>query len=328
MMKLWTDPLAPEVMRALPTKCCSVEHIARARSVCKTLDIPFYVLNLEEEFKTQVVDPFLEEYGKGNTPNPCINCNRTIKFGTLLKKMEEFGCEKLATGHYARIHKEADRACIREAVDTRKDQSYYLYGLTQEQLGSILFPLGELEKTEVFALAEKYKVPLYDSYRESQDLCFFPEKEPSAFLKRYLPPSESGPIKTLDGKEVGTHEGLPFYTVGQRRGLKIGGLKIPLYIVRKEQESNTIFVADDGADMQNELVASNCVWHGNIPDQSGEVPLTARVHSLGLKTPGRLTRNGDSLHFRFSKGIRGIAPGQSIVLYDNELVVGGGVITG
>lgn len=326
-MKLWTDPLAPEVKRAIPTKCCSVEHIARARSVCKTLDIPFYALNLEEEFKKEVVDPFLEEYAKGNTPNPCIHCNRSIKFGTLIDKMKEFSCEKIATGHYARIAQENDRYFIREATDQKKDQSYYLYGLAQEQLQHILFPLGEKEKSEVFDLAKHYSVPLYDSYRESQDLCFFPEREPRAFLKRYLPPTEPGPIKTLDGKTVGSHDGLPFYTIGQRRGLGIGGLKIPLHVVSKEQKSNTIFVAEDGADLQSELQANMCVWHADVPQGSAEESFTARVHSLGQKTPGTLTRKGVTLHFRFKKGIRGIAPGQSIVLYRKDIVVGGGVIS-
>ena len=189
MMKLWVDPLAPEVRRAIPSKCCSVEHINRARAVCKDLDIPFYVLNIEEEFKREVVDPFLKNYEEGKTPNPCIECNRNIKFGTLLKKMEEFGCEKLATGHYARVaeEKQSDgsvRYLLLEAEDATKDQSYYLYGLSQEQLSKVMFPLGGLQKSETYALAEHFNVPMTDHYHESQDLCFFPEKDPSAFLSR------------------------------------------------------------------------------------------------------------------------------------------------
>ena len=325
MMKLWVDPLAPEVQRAIPTKCCSVEHVNRARKVCEDLDIPFYVINMEEEFKKEVVDPFLKDYREGRTPNPCIECNRNIKFGRLIEKMKELGCEKLATGHYARVEQEDGIYKLKEAVDLSKDQSYYLYGLSQEQLRHVLFPLGGLHKEETFELADHFSIPMNDSYRESQDLCFFPEKNPDAFLHRYITESEEGEIVREDGDTVGTHKGLPFYTIGQRKGLNIGGLKIPLYVTRKDTSTNTLFVAPDGKEKSSELRAMHLRWINNPPD-TGDDRIEARISSLGKRYKGSLELKNNTLFFRFHKGLRGIAPGQSIVLYDGNCVVGGGVI--
>ena len=322
MMKLWVDPLAPEVRRAIPTKCCSVEHIQRARSVCESLDVPFYVTNLEDEFKSEVVDPFLEEYAKGNTPNPCIECNRNIKFGTLLEKADELGCDMIATGHYARIEHDGDQYKLLEAVDKQKDQSYYLYSLTQERLAKILFPLGKMEKQDVFALAKKFDVPMSDQYRESQDLCFFPEADPEEFLKRYLPDSEPGVIRTEEGEEVGQHKGLPFYTIGQRKGLGIGGLKIPLHVSRKDSDKNELIVAPSGEDMGNRLTMHTLRWVDTAP----KTVSYARISSLGEKHTGILEYNGDQGTFAFKEPVRGIAAGQSIVFYQEEEVLGGGVI--
>ncbi len=320
---LWTDPLAPPLAQVLPSKCCNAQTIARANTVADNLNIDLHILDLEEEFKETVVDPFIEGYREGSTPNPCINCNRTVKFGRLIEFMEELGCEKLATGHYARI----EDGKLLEAVDQSKDQSYYLYGLNQEQLSKVLFPLGSLHKTEVYELAKEYGVPYEDtSYRESQDLCFFPEKEPEEFLKRYITDVEPGAIKTVDGKTVGEHKGLPFYTIGQRKGLNIGGLKIPLHVVRKERKSNTIYVEESGKDLRSELDATDLRWVSLPPPAGQDLDFVARIHAHGDKVKGILNHDGKRLHFRFDKGLRGIAKGQSIVLYRDEEVVGGGVI--
>ena len=332
MMKLWIDPLAPIVRRAIPTKCCSVEHIQRARSVCEKLKIPFYVKNLEDEFKRKVVDPFLRDYAEGKTPNPCITCNRVIKFGALLDVAKELGCEKIATGHYARIAKSETggrkRWKLLEAVDTQKDQSYFLYGLSQEQLGRCLFPLGDLQKEEVFKRAKKFGVPLNDSYRESQDLCFFPEKNPKAFLKRYLTELKPGPIETTDGREVGRHEGLPLYTVGQRRGLGIGGLKIPLHVVEKRQTSNTIVVAESGSEKKRSIEFTDPNWIPDQPEILSSLRLQGRTRSLGRKVWGRVKKNGNTWEFGLEKASGPIAAGQAIVLYDEDRVIGGGTIVG
>ncbi len=333
MMKLWTDPLAPDVRRSLPSKCCSLEHIARARHVAQSLDIPFYVVNFDDAFKTHVVDPFLESYQKGDTPNPCIACNRTIKFGALLDQAKELGCDALATGHYARVVREetADGPgtySLLQAVDTQKDQSYYLYTLTQEKLRKILFPLGGMQKEDVYALAERYGVPIPETYHESQDLCFFPEKHPKQFLKRYLGETPSGDILSEDGEKLGEHEGLPFYTIGQRKGLKIGGQRIPLHVTRKEPESNRIYVAPRGKDLQKSLTATDLHWISWVPQTKTTVPVQARVHSLGRKEDATIQHDGQTATISFTNPLRGIAPGQSVVLYRNEEVVGGGRITG
>ncbi|MDA0375752.1 MAG: tRNA 2-thiouridine(34) synthase MnmA [bacterium] len=330
---LWTDPLAPPLAQILPSKCCNAQTIARANQVAKDVDIPLQILDLEDEFKRDVVDPFLKGYKEGHTPNPCIGCNRSVKFGRLLELSDKLGCDKLATGHYARTTEEVQadgttRHLLLEAVDSSKDQSYYLYGLSQDQLSKVMFPLGELQKSEVFALATKYGVPYEEtSYKESQDLCFFPEKEPEAFLKRYITDSKPGDIKLEDETVVGEHKGIPFYTIGQRKGLGIGGLKIPLHVVRKEPESNTIYVAPDGADLKKELRAIDLRWVSWIPEENEEITFEARIHSLGTRRKGTLKHDGKSLLFRFNEGLRGIASGQSIVLYNGVEIVGGGVIT-
>lgn len=330
---LWTDPLAPPMAQILPSKCCNAQTAARCKQVADDLDIPLNILDLEDEFKSNVVDPFLDGYREGRTPNPCIGCNRTIKFGRLLELAEELGCEKLATGHYARVAEEkqsdgSTRFVLLEAVDSLKDQSYYLYGLNQDQLSKVLFPLGSMHKEEIFELAQSYGVP-YDpmSYRESQDLCFFPEKEPEAFLKRYIPDAAPGSIKLEDDTEVGTHKGIPFYTIGQRKGLGIGGLKIPLHVTRKDPESNTIYVAPDGDDMSDSLSAVDLRWVSWSPKTDTEVEFEARISSLGKRYKTYITHDGNTLKCRFNKGLRGIAAGQSVVLYRGEEVVGGGVIT-
>ena len=330
---LWTDPLAPPLAQILPSKCCNAQTVARANQVAKDLDIPLQILDLEQEFKRDVVDPFLQGYREGSTPNPCIGCNRSVKFGRLLELCKELGCEKLATGHYARVaeEKQSDgsvRYLLLEGLDRTKDQSYYLYGLNQEQLSTVMFPLGGFHKSEDFELAIQYGVPYDDtSYRESQDLCFFPEKQPEQFLKRYIKDSKPGDIKLEDGTVVGQHKGIPFYTIGQRKGLGIGGLKIPLHVVRKDCGSNTVFVAPDGADLKKDLSASDLRWVSWEPPRNVKNDFQARIHSLGTKHDGVLEHDGKTLDFRFDKGLRGIAAGQSIVLYRGEEIVGGGVIT-
>ncbi|MDA1208439.1 MAG: tRNA 2-thiouridine(34) synthase MnmA [bacterium] len=326
MMKLWVDPLAPEVRRAIPTKCCSVEHIQRARSVCKTLGIPFYVMNLEEEFKKDVVDPFLADYKAGKTPNPCIECNRNIKFGQLLVKMKELNCDKLATGHYAQIKDRLHGYGLYEAEDITKDQSYYLYGLSQEQLSHVIFPLGSKKKSDVFALAHHFKISIDDEYRESQDLCFYPEKDPTSFLKRYITNLSRGPIVDQKGVTVGEHKGLPFYTIGQRKGLNIGGLRIPLYVERKDPSTNTIFVAEDGKDKKSIIQISDIRLISSSPDISSLSSIKVRTSSLGTLWNGSLSIRGDCGVFTFTEPVRGLAEGQSIVFYSNNEVLGGGVM--
>lgn len=331
---LWSDPLAPALASVLPSKCCNAQTAARAAGVAAALKIPYHIVNLEDTFKKEVVDRFLEGYKKGETPNPCIHCNRTIKFGTLLELMEKFGCEKLATGHYARTateiaHDGTKHVLLLEAFDTSKDQSYYLYGLSQRQLRHVLFPLGGMAKREVYALAEQYHIP-YErkSYRESQDLCFFPEKSPQAFLKRHLQSVLTpGKIVRRNGAIVGTHKGLPLYTLGQRHGLGIGGLAIPLEVVAKDQERNQLIVANRGDETALNVELDDLCFITWKPTRGERSPFEARTRSLTARIRGDLEYRGKRGTFHFSTPQPLPAPGQSLVLYRGEEVVGGGVIT-
>lgn len=329
---LWTDPLAPAIAQILPSKCCTTQNIARASEVAKKLEIPLHILNLEQEFKESVVDTYLEAHKKGLTPNPCIGCNRSIKFGHLLKLAEELGCDKLATGHYARVATEClpdgtERSLLLEAIDQGKDQSYYLYGLGQESLSKVLFPLGAMKKADVYALAEHFDVPFAESYRESQDLCFFPEKTPTEFLKRHLREALTpGNIVRTDGRVVGRHEGLPLYTPGQRHGLKIGGLKIPLEVVRKNIERNELVVEDKGKTEVGSVRLIDVRFVSWRPSENERIQCSYRSRSLGPKKTGVLSVAADHGTFAFDIPTPPQSPGQSIVFYRGEEVVGGGVI--
>ncbi len=330
---LWSDPLAPALAEILPSKCCNAQTAARCKVVAKQLGIPLNIVDLADEFKANVVDPFLEGYAKGLSPNPCIGCNRTIKFGKLLELCEQLGCDKLATGHYARTATEhvsdgSERHLLLEAVDARKDQSYYLYGLTQEQLKRCVFPLGSMRKPEVYALAKHYAVPYSDaSYRESQDLCFFPEKTPQEFLKRHLNDKLSpGPIVRRDGTVLGTHQGLPLYTVGQRRGLRIGGQKIPLEVVAKDGGSNSLIVEPKGRETVKEVRLESLRFVSWKPADGEATEFECRVRSLSVRQRGVITVQRDSGVFTFDNAQPPQSPGQSLVLYRGEEVVGGGVM--
>ena len=330
---LWTDPLAPALAEILPSKCCNAQTAMRAKATAETLGIPYHIVNLEEEFKREVVDPFLDGYRKGETPNPCIRCNREIKFGKLMELMEKFGCDMLATGHYARVAKErlpdgTTRMVLLESVDQGKDQSYYLYGLTQRQLEKVLFPLGGMMKEAVYELAENFGVPFDDtSYRESQDLCFFPEKTPQEFLKRYVGDAmQPGNIVRRNGEVVGSHVGLPLYTPGQRKGLGIGGLKIPLEVVGKNPLRNELIVEPKGSEKTHEIQLEQIRWVSWKPSEDESIVFECRTRSLSMRQRGTLQFKGDDGRFTFESAQGPQAVGQSLVLYRGEEVVGGGVI--
>ncbi len=329
---LWSDPLAPSVAQILPTKCCNAQTAARSRFVAESLKIPFHVVDLEKEFKQEVVDPFLDGYRNGLTPNPCIRCNRTIKFGKLLELTKEFNCDALATGHYARVAKEelsdgSSRMLLLEATDLQKDQSYYLYGLSQEQLSKVFFPLGGMLKDEVYELAKHFNVPFDENYRESQDLCFFPEKSPEEFLKRYVGNAmKPGNVERRDGTIVGTHHGLPLYTIGQRRGLGIGGLKIPLEVVEKNIKNNTLIVAEKDSEKIKEATLTDMQWVSWKPADEEETRFDYRVRSLSERQSGTLRLKGNTAIFHFHTPQSPYASGQSLVLYRGQEVVGGGVL--
>ena len=325
--RLWQDPKAPAHAQILPTKCCDVQTINRARAVARQLGIPLLEPDLRKEFKHRVVDPFLTASRAGLTPNPCVLCNRIFKMSEMLKLAKKLKCDAVATGHYARIRRNRDGSVsLLEARDPKKDQSYFLSRLTQRELARCVFPLETLKKSEVYALAKKFRIPLEkETYRESQDLCFFPEKSPAAFLRRYIK-GKTGPIVTRSGAVIGTHEGLAFYTVGQRKGLKIGGQKIPVYVVGKDRRANALIVAPRGEDTSREVTAVSLSFPAT-PLPRTRLALHARIRASGGKHRGTFTHDGTRGTFRFTRPVRGVTPGQALVLYKGKEIVGSGVIT-
>lgn len=344
-LRFWTDPTIfsrDEIKKFPQNKCCTLEGLIRTRQICHRLGIPFYVLNFEENFKRDVVDFFVDGYGRGITPNPCIECNRNIKFGLFLKKMNELGADYIATGHYARkmIVCSGGRRQYQlwAAQDKTKDQSYFLYTLTQEKLKHVLFPLGEFTKAEVRQMAQKYGIPEVIQQKESQNLCFFPEAKHTGFLKRHLGKYAfmPGPIMTIAGKRLGTHQGLPSYTIGQRKGLGIGGIKDledkegqGWYVVRIDRNKNTIVVGRN-----SDLFTSTFKAH-TLSFVEGK--LSKNTYSLQAKIRYRFPQqnvtlkieskeNSDIGFIEFQRPQRAITPGQSVVFYEGEKVFGGGII--
>ncbi len=344
-LRFWTDPTVfseDEIKKFPQNKCCTLEGLTRTRQICHRLGVPFYVLNFEENFKRDVVDFFVDGYGRGITPNPCIECNRNIKFGLFLEKMKELGADYIATGHYARkitVNRGGRKQYqLWAAKDTIKDQSYFLYTLTQEKLKHVLFPLGDFTKAEVRKMAQDYGIPEVNQQKESQNLGFFPEAKHAEFLKRHLKRHAftRGPIVTTKGKKLGTHNGLPQYTIGQRKGLGIGGIKglekeegQGWYVVRIDQAQNTLVVG------RNEDLFTSTFRAHTLSFVEGQ-PLKD-IYSLQAKIRHRFPQqnailklktkeNSNTCLIEFERPQRAITPGQSVVFYEGEMVLGGGII--
>ncbi len=321
-MKFWQ---APSDKSKKWNRCCSVESANRARLVCKQLDIPFYVLNVEKEFKKHIVDYFLKEYKQGRTPNPCVVCNKEIKFGLLLKKALELKADYVATGHYAQM----EEGKLLVGKDKQKDQSYFLWQLGQKELKKILFPVGGYTKPEVRIIAKKFKLPTA-STPESQEVCFI-ETTTFDFLNKYLK-QKSGDIVSYDKKYgvgprtlTGKHKGLWFYTIGQRKGIGLSGG--PYYVVEKDFKNNILLVSKSKKDLEKkEIMIKDVSW------VSGKAPSA----STKLKAQIRYNTKPDLVKIKkisakrykviFNKPQTAVASGQSLVFYSNKELLGGGVI--
>lgn len=329
-LNFWSDPTVFEKdeLSGFPqNKCCSVETANMARRIADSLDMPFYTLNVKEQFKRDVVDYFVDTYRMCHTPNPCIECNRKIKFGFLMKRMKQLGADYIATGHYARIRKRKGKLALYMGKDEIKDQSYFLYTLTQDQLKHVLFPVGGMDKKKVKQLAKKFDLHEMEGKKESQGICFFPDKKHSDFLKRYFPEGvlKKGPIITTDGEEIGEHEGLQFFTVGQRKGIDIGGEKKPWYVVRLDHDSNTLVVGKNEEIFQDTFYVNKLTFtEGELKD--GKHIVTARIRYRFPPQKAKIDKKGDEIKIIFSKPQRAITPGQSVVFYDKKRVIGGGII--
>ncbi|MCL4514642.1 MAG: tRNA 2-thiouridine(34) synthase MnmA [Firmicutes bacterium] len=309
--------------------CCSLSAVEDARRVAMKLGIPYYVLNFQGVFTEKVIDKFCEEYTRGRTPNPCIECNREIKFAALLQKARELDAEYVATGHYARIGFDAryGRYTIRRALDLAKDQSYVLYNLTQDQLRHILMPLGEYTKVQTRRMAAERKMAVADK-PDSQEICFVPDNDYRGFLKFYWPPAaKPGKIVDLKGRELGTHEGVAFYTVGQRKGLGISSRE-PLYVVALDPARNEVVVGSNEAVFARRLKAS----HNNfvaVESLTEAMEVTAKIRYNIKPAPAVIEPvEGGRVLVTFKDPQRAVTPGQAVVYYQGDLLIGGGVIEG
>ncbi len=322
-MQLWCE----ERHNLSPTRptCCSREDIDDARQVCYILGIPFYVLNLEPEFQASVVTPFCQDYARGWTPNPCLLCNQQIKFGVLLQRVLSLGVDYLATGHYARIEYSQGKYHLLKGVDPQRDQSYFLYMLGQRELEHLLFPLGSYTKPDVRRRAAERGLPV-SGKAESRDLCFVPEGDYRAFLASQVP-ATPGDILDTQGNKLGRHRGITHYTVGQRWGLGLA-LGRRLYVVRLEPAGNRVVVGS------NDELYSSRLFAEQVSFVSGEKPYSALAISAKIryKSPEAeailCPRDGNKVEIQFRQPQWAITPGQAVVFYQGEEVLGGGIITG
>ncbi len=301
--------------------CCSIEDLYDARRVADTLGIPHYVLNLEEEFSRHVVDYFVDSYRRGETPNPCLKCNEVLKFRVLLRRALELEADFLATGHYARIVKDGEVFRLLKGVDRRKDQSYFLFTLTQDELKRLLFPLGWLEKGRVREIAKEKGLKVAHK-RDSQEICFIPDGDYQSYLESRLGPS-GGEIVDTSGRVVGNHRGVYRYTVGQRRGIGVAA-GYPLYVVGVE--GSRVIVG-----REEDLYSEGLVAEGaNILDPSARFPMRAvcKIRYRHGGVPSWIDKKGDRLYILFDEPQKAITPGQAAVLYRGEEVIGGGWIRG
>lgn len=305
--------------------CGSGQDARDAQAVCLQMGIPFRAFDFSEAFNREVVGRFIRAYESGATPNPCIDCNRCLKFDALFRQAEALGCTHIATGHYARIERAGSRFLLKKGLDESKDQSYVLYSLTQAQLARTLLPLGTYRKPEIRAMAQAQGLATAEK-KDSQDICFVPDGDYAAFIRRrtgkdYAP----GLFVDEAGAVLGTHRGLIFYTVGQRRGLGVNGGR-PLYVKELRPESNTIVLAENSALYQRTAIAGNFNWSA-IDAPAGEISVKARCryHQPEREASAQVLPGGQ-VRVTFREPQRAITRGQAIVLYDGDTVVGGGTI--
>lgn len=317
------EPVARDASCRTKT-CCSLDDVLDAGRVAKRLGIPFEVIDLRAEFKQLVIDVFVSEYAAGRTPNPCIRCNELVKYGLLLDKVSQFGADLLATGHYARItREEAGSFSLRTGLDPAKDQSYFLFTMTQQQLSRTLFPVGMLEKHRVRELAESFGLPVAHK-QESQEICFIPDNDYIGFLERNGIVQSPGEIVTANGTVIGRHAGIHRYTVGQRKGMGIAW-EHPLHVIGIQYGHNRVVVGSAQELEASGMTARNATWveRPAIP----EFRAACRIRYRHAPAPCIVTMvSDDRFAVRFDTPQKAVAPGQAAVLYDGDRVLGGGWI--
>ncbi len=323
-LKFWNPDLSCGKCAINSNKCCDYDALNMARRVSKKLNIPFYVINASKDFKKEVVDEYLLEMESGRTPNPCVVCNRTIKFGFLLNEAKKLGASYVATGHYARLR----RAYIEKGKDKQKDQSYFLWQLNQNQLNHILFPLGCLTKTEVRKLAKQYDLPT-KTKKDSQDVCFIPENQNENFYKKYIKSNNKpGNIVDLNGNILGQHRGLVYYTIGQRHSLS--GVQIKgkngftrAYVVKLDLDNNQLIVGKK-ENLQSKILRADRI---NFCFDFKKIKCRAKIRYGAKEESCEVEKIGkDNILVKFSKNCQAITPGQSVVFYKGKKLIGGGII--
>lgn len=324
-MQIWQDE--EETVQEENGGCCGLSAVEDARRVAVSLDIPYYVMNFKKEFKENVMDYFVAEYLKGRTPNPCIACNRYVKWESLLKRSMEIGADYIATGHYAKITRLSNgRFAMQKSVTAAKDQTYALYNLTQHQLSHTLMPVGDYSKDEIRAIAEKIGLRTANK-PDSQEICFIPDNDYAGFIDREaagsVPPP--GNFVLSDGTVIGQHRGITHYTVGQRKGLGIA-MGRPVFVTEIRSDTNEVVIGSNEEVFGTTLYAENLNFM-SIPDLEGEMGVTAKIRYSHRGAPCNIKRvNEDRVVCQFHEPVRAITPGQAVVFYDGDIVVGGGTI--
>ena len=327
-LRLWEeDPSCPAVENV--HSCCSLSAVDDAKAVASVIGIPHYTLDYRKLFRDDVIDYFVQSYVKGQTPYPCIACNKFIKFGLLWQQAQQFGAQYLATGHYARIRHNEQRGVyeLLRGTDRRKDQSYVLYQLTQDLLPHILFPMAELEKVQTRELAKKFGLPVFNK-PESQDICFIPDNDYKGFLKKRVPKCfKPGNFVDVRGQVIGRHQGIPCYTIGQRRGLHLGGPGGPYYVVALDVKRNQVIVGSEADLFRTEVMARDLSWVEGRPE--GPFAALGKIRYAAKESPCMVYPGKDAMRVVFDTPQRAVTAGQALVLYDRESgerVLGGGVI--
>ena len=335
-MQLWNQRRGLSVDEngdPLPSRCCSLDDVYDARRVAEEVGFPFYVLNLERDFERDVVQPFITSYLSGETPIPCVSCNTRLKFASLDRLAASLGCEKVATGHYARVEYDAatNRYRLLRGRNPQKDQSYFLWELTQDQLSRAMFPLGEMSKPEVRDVARQHSLAVAEK-QESQEICFVPDGDYAGFIDRYLDAEgaadripHEGDLVDSSGKIIGKHTGIHHYTIGQRRGIGIAAER-PLYVISIDSAKNRVVVGAPEELLSREFIAAGVNWVAFV-DPSEPVAANVRVRYRHEAAPATITSLENSrVQVRFDEPQRAITPGQATVFYRGDEVVGGGWI--
>lgn len=324
-MQIWQDE--EEIIQEENGGCCGLSAVDDARRVAASLDIPYYVMNFKEEFKKNVMDYFVAEYLKGRTPNPCIACNRYVKWESLLKRSMEIGADYIATGHYAKITELPNgRFALKKSVTAAKDQTYALYNLTQYQLSHTLMPVGDYSKEEIRQMAEKIGLRTAGK-PDSQEICFIPDNDYAGFIDReaegLVPPP--GNFVLTDGTVIGQHKGITHYTVGQRKGLGIA-MGRPVFVTEIRPDTNEVVIGSNEDVFGTTVYAKNLNFM-SISDLEGDLEVTGKIRYSHKGAPCTIRKvEADKIVCQFHEPVRAITPGQAVVFYDGDIVVGGGTI--